>query len=179
MNEVRCPERCAECNKQCYVSGNHRQHDDREHQWDNADYIPPPPRVAKSKLREIVDSVDPEEIDENYVTMPREPKEAQKLAAWRVFPRSGTQRRKVFDAIASAWPEGLTEEEGYKLTGVEGNSWRARRKELDGGGWVEETPTLRLNIRGNEEHAWRLTPQAVATLGLSQPPSVSLLRDFG
>jgi hypothetical protein len=70
------------------------------------------------------------------------PRDTTRAAAAAVLPRSGTQRRKVYDAILDAAERGYggaTDLELTRATGLGGNSVRPRRLELVEAGLVVDT----------------------------------------
>lgn len=57
--------------------------------------------------------------------------ETSRQAAIAMYPKQGTQRRTVYDFIASCGSYGCTDEEGQEALGMP-NAYRARRGELAG-----------------------------------------------
>lgn len=88
-------------------------------------------------------------------------------AAGSELPRSGTHRRKIYDAIAMAWPDGLTEEEMVSSTELHPNTIRPRRSELMHERRIAQSEQVRRNERGNDEFVWVLTDLGVAEHGLA------------
>jgi hypothetical protein len=81
-------------------------------------------------------------------------------AAISAYPRSGTQRRRVFDAIAQAWRDdriGLTDDEIGRVPGISDTAHRTRRNELVDGGWVRATEATRPSTTGEPSIVWALT----------------------
>lgn len=101
----------------------------------------------------------------------REPRPTELEAAYRVMPRTGTQRMIVLLAIGAAGDYGLTDQEIAEQTGLYLYSAAPRRNELLRGGWVEDSGYRRDTGRGGQGIAWRLTtrgrfeldPQAART----------------
>lgn len=83
--------------------------------------------------------------------------DTERLGAIEVYPRSGTQRRLVLEAIAEAGFAGCTDDE-LRL-GL--NIWRAqaRREELKRAGWVEDSGLRRPTSVNGRGAVWRLTPR--------------------
>lgn len=82
-------------------------------------------------------------------------------AAARVKPRSGTQRRRVMDAIRDSHMRGLpglTDEQVATITGLSLNSVRPRRQELQKAGWVEATDYRQETSSGGMAIVWRYKP---------------------
>lgn len=78
--------------------------------------------------------------------------DTSKDAALEVFPRSGSQRRKIFDAIAAAGENGLTSEEVSESTGIAfARSSGPRISELKRGGWIEPNGTRPGTLKAEQE----------------------------
>lgn len=85
-----------------------------------------------------------------------------KDAAVDVFPRSGSQRRRIFEAIAAAGADGLTSEEVSEITGIPfARSSGPRISELKRGGWIE-THGTREGSMGAEQEVLVLTAKGQA-----------------
>lgn len=78
-------------------------------------------------------------------------------AALKVFPRSGTQRWRVYLALGYAGTDGLTDDEIADALRLPGNSVRPRRRELEQGGFIHRNGQTRLNAYGNECDVWICT----------------------
>jgi len=91
------------------------------------------------------------------------------------MPKSGTHRRVLYDAIAAVWPGGLTEGEACRITGLEPNTIRPRRRELVEDDRVRQSEVTRENDRGNDEFAFVLTVLGCTEHGIMVAP----LLDFG
>ena len=85
------------------------------------------------------------------------PRSTELEAAYRVMPRTGTQRLAVLLAIGAAGDHGLTDQEIAEQTGLYLYSAAPRRNELMLGGWVEDSGRRRATGRGGNAIAWRLT----------------------
>jgi len=83
--------------------------------------------------------------------------ETQRAAAISEYPRTGTKRLAVLSAVAAADGRGLTDEEGFAITGFTQNTYRPRRVELVDGGWVADTGIRRRVLSGKPAVAWVLT----------------------
>lgn len=94
-----------------------------------------------------------------------DPKPTELKAAVAVYPRTGSQRRRVLDAIAEAGERGLTNEEIGKVPGIADTAHRTRRKELVEGGWVEDSGRVRASDSGNDSIIWVLTERGRAKYG--------------
>jgi hypothetical protein len=73
-------------------------------------------------------------------------------AAQAIAPAAGTLRARVYQAIL-ALPDGLTDEEGCLLTGMNPSTWRPRRIELLEQGLVRQAGT-RLTKSGRSAVVW-------------------------
>jgi len=80
-----------------------------------------------------------------------------KLAALDVLPRSGTQRRRVFDELWRAGPFGRTRDELATRLLMSQNTVRPRVKELIDGGLVEPSGQLRPSSMGHPAEVLVLT----------------------
>lgn len=79
-------------------------------------------------------------------------------SAIAVYPRSGTQRRKVLDAIHAAGMAGLTDEEISNSLKMLANTERPRRVELEEGGWIMDSGKKRkTEASGSDAVVWVLT----------------------
>lgn len=169
-------------------SSPHPFHFDGEDMWDNAAFVKPSRKLtgteksdAEEAVDKIADQIPPEEkppkrqkrpVNANHVTLHGDPHATEVAAAQRAFPASGTSRRAVYDAIAEAWPGGLTEEEQCQHTGLLPNTVRPRRKELHEDDRIyPDIAECRVNARGNDEMVWKLTQFGAEEQG-------KLLRNF-
>lgn len=88
-------------------------------------------------------------------------------AALLALANSGTNRRKVLDAVAQVARDpklvGLTDLQLAQATGLRENSVRPRRVELVDGGWLEPAENTREHY-GREHTVWCLTQKAVGEL---------------
>lgn len=76
-----------------------------------------------------------------------------KLAALTVAPRTGTQRRRVLDAIAT---RPSTDDELQAALRMSGNTERPRRVELVDGGWIRDSGARRPSSTGADSIVWEL-----------------------
>lgn len=90
-------------------------------------------------------------FDANHVILPRVPTATQIEAAGRALPKTGTQRRRLFDAYLRMYPDGLTDDEATAVTRILPNSLRPRRNELMAEGLVAASEAVRRNRNGNAE----------------------------
>lgn len=83
-------------------------------------------------------------------------KDTSRKAAAVHFPKSGTQRGRVFEVIAKHGP--MTDDEilAHPEANVTANSVRARRLELVKGGWVKESAEKSASARNNEASQYEL-----------------------
>jgi hypothetical protein len=83
-------------------------------------------------------------------------------ASWSALPRTGTQRRRVLERIAT---RPSTDEEIQRALAMSGNTERPRRVELVGGGWIRDSGDRRAYAPGGDPAiVWCLTARAGAAL---------------
>jgi hypothetical protein len=104
-------------------------------------------------------------------------RETSASAALLAVPRSGLNRRKVLDAVASVARDpklvGLTDVQIAQISGLRDNSVRPRRIELVDGGWLEPATSSDGTVRtrehyGRDHTVWVLTQKAAGTSELWQ-----------
>lgn len=77
-----------------------------------------------------------------------------------VFPRSGTKRLAVLQALSRSGVEGATDDELCEMLSSSYSSVGPRRRELVAGGWVEDSGRTRLGSSGSHQTVWVLTERA-------------------
>lgn len=101
----------------------------------------------------------PAAVDDPYARPGATP--TSNAAAVKVLPKTGTQRRAIFDALVSAaHAGGATDPELSRHLGLSGNSVRPRRGELVEMGLVEDSGRTRL-YAGNPHIVWRPTQHGI------------------
>lgn len=75
-------------------------------------------------------------------------------AAGAIFPRTGTLRRRVLDAVGAAGEHGATDDDLLASTGLPPNTLRPRRWELVSGGWVVDSGRKRPTASGQDAVVW-------------------------
>lgn len=88
---------------------------------------------------------------------PGDAAETQRIAAVLAYPGSGTQRRRVLEAIARAGERGLTDEELQDALGMNPSTERPRRVELVEGEWIIDSGRRRRTRSGRLAVVWRST----------------------
>lgn len=83
--------------------------------------------------------------------------ETSQQAAERAFPKSGTNRWRVLQALLHV-PGGMTDEELTDYLDLPANSERPRRNELVRDGWVEDSGKRKLTASGTPAIVWRAIP---------------------
>jgi hypothetical protein len=83
--------------------------------------------------------------------------ETERLAALRVYPHTGTSRRRVLDFLGECGATGATDEEVGIALRMRWRSVAPRRNELMNGGWVEDSGLRRPTESGASATVWRLT----------------------
>lgn len=86
--------------------------------------------------------------------------DTQRLAALKVYPKTGTARLRVLQCIAASADHGRTDEDGCFITRINPSTWRPRRGELVTGGWVEDSGERRKTTSGEDAVVWVLTTRA-------------------
>lgn len=82
-------------------------------------------------------------------------------AALRALPRSGSQRARILDLFLAVNKTGWIDEEIEQWLGIGANSERPRRKELQEGGWIEDSGRRRQTRSGAMAIVWVATPKAL------------------
>ena len=75
-------------------------------------------------------------------------------AAEAIAPVAATLRRMVLEAIAAAGADGLTDEEGAERVGIDGNTYRPRRRELEQQSRIRNTGKTRPTKSGRKAVVW-------------------------
>ena len=75
-------------------------------------------------------------------------------AAEAIAPVAATLRRMVLEAIAAAGADGLTDEEGAERVGINGNTYRPRRRELEQADRIRNTGKTRQTKSGRKAVVW-------------------------
>lgn len=81
----------------------------------------------------------------------------ERAAALAAYPRTGTQRRLILDAIAASGDRGMTHDELALIPDVSDRAHRTRRKELEKDGWVRDSGRTRETITSTDAVVWVLT----------------------
>ncbi|MBO6740609.1 MAG: hypothetical protein JJ916_12190 [Phycisphaerales bacterium] len=82
------------------------------------------------------------------------PEGTSEVAAAMIMPHAANQRNEVFQAILNAGEDGLTADEGQRITGVKSQSYTARRYELAKMGLVRDSGARRLTESGRPASVW-------------------------
>lgn len=75
-------------------------------------------------------------------------------AADAIAPVAATLRRMVYEAIAAAGADGLTDEEGAEKVGIGGNTYRPRRRELEQAGRIRDSGRTRMTRSNRKAVVW-------------------------
>lgn len=81
------------------------------------------------------------------------PRETRRRARMQSLPAAPQQRSLVLSAIKQS-ADGLTDEEGAERLGIESNSYRPRRKELEQAGLIRPSGRTRETRRGRKAVVW-------------------------
>jgi hypothetical protein len=79
--------------------------------------------------------------------------ETSRAAAHEIAMSVATLRMRVYELIASS-PEGVTDEYGQITLGMEGNTYRPRRRELQQAGAIKDSGTKRKTSSGRNAVVW-------------------------
>lgn len=114
-------------------------------------------RATDANARAIAN--DRSRIDTPHAFLRREPHDTEVAAARFVLPRSGTQRRLVYDHIVQAGEHGATDEEIQQALGLHHNSQTPRRLELVQAGLIEDSGRRRTGHSTVPSIVWVATPR--------------------
>lgn len=89
-----------------------------------------------------------------HIYLPANPRPTQVEAAAKALPMSVVQRRRVFEAIRRAGRAGLTDQEIQRELGLDGNTERPRRGELERAGQIVESGEKRPTASGGQAIVW-------------------------
>lgn len=85
----------------------------------------------------------------------RDTVETSKEAADHAAPSASIQRERIYQALVNCWPEGLTDDELQRKLGLDGNTQRPRRRELEQAGRIQAKGT-RQTASGRSAVVWVL-----------------------
>lgn len=111
------------------------------------------------------------------VLVHREPRDTEVRASQLALEDSGSKRRQVYDAIVAAFRAGhtgLNDWENACLWGMNPNTERPRRRELEQAGWIIESPVRRPAQTGSGV-VWTPNPEAPLLPCVSAVPPLSLV----
>lgn len=112
----------------------------------------------------------PEPVGNTRPATHRNDPQTSRAAARSIAHITGDGQQAALDAIAAAWPDGLTDDELAARTGMDRYTIAPRRGEIARKGWVRNSGRRRSNQKGNPATVWILTDDAVRALRLSFPP---------
>lgn len=147
--------------QQCRLSGNHPEHFaghgflGDEVAWPNADYVAPirsGPK-GKSTQRKVLSGIT-ERVDANEVFVRHDAPATSRAAAAEALPRSGTQKRTVYDMLAQRGPQGATDDEMIAHLGIKHQSLTPARYALREGGLIGDSGQRRQTESGNLAVVW-------------------------
>jgi hypothetical protein len=128
--------------------------------------------ITRGTLKMFVDEIEQLRAATSQIELPNKNTRGQhhtrassteRAAAMAVMPRSGTQRMTVLQAIADS-PDGLTDPEVSRKTGIYLYSAAPRRCELLDGGWVTDSGKRRSTGHGGEAIVWVATEKTRVAL---------------
>lgn len=91
------------------------------------------------------------DLDRNTTVLGRE--HTSQVAAVRALPRSGSQRRRIYDLVKST-PGGLTADDVQRITQLPTNSVNPRVHELAADGWLVDSGERRLTRYNSPAIVW-------------------------
>lgn len=95
-------------------------------------------------------------LDDAHAYLPKQPRDTQTEAAELVLPKTGTQRRMVYEFIQSKGNYGATDEEIKAQLDINPNSEIPRRLELEEQGFIGDSGERRLTQSGSEAIVWKV-----------------------
>lgn len=98
--------------------------------------------------------LDPPEVNDARTQMGNTHPPTSRAAAARALPRSGSDRRRVYDLIAARGAEGATDDEIEVALGLPHQTASARRNGLRDDGWVADSGRRRPTRTGAEATVW-------------------------
>ena len=93
-------------------------------------------------------------IDRNVVAISRNVKDTSLSAIKKVFPKSGTKRRTIYELIKTEGMFGLCDHEIEERTGWLHQSASASRNSLMKDGWIVDSGQRRKTNQGNDAIVW-------------------------
>ena len=108
----------------------------------------------------------PKPVADLGVSLTPEQTETSQRAALSVWPKAGTQRARILDAVAACGEYGATDDELVWDTDLPGNTVRPRRGELVDAGWLIAAtdaaghPRVRPTTSGHDAQVWVLSAAA-------------------
>lgn len=93
----------------------------------------------------------PPDLNRNTTVLGRE--HTSQVAAVRALPRSGSQRRRIYDLVKST-PGGLTADDVQRITQLPTNSVNPRVHELAADGWLVDSGERRLTRYNSPAIVW-------------------------
>jgi hypothetical protein len=97
-------------------------------------------------------------IDRNTVIVAHNARPTSLAVAEKVFPRSGSLRRKVYDHFVSCGGYGATDQEIESALAMSGNTVRPTRISLQKDNYIIDTGLTRKNQNGNDCIVWSVLP---------------------
>jgi len=98
-------------------------------------------------------------VSRDTVVIARNAQRTSILAANDAYPKSGTNRRKVYEYILAQGLRGATDQEMEKALKIDGNTIRPSRGSLVKDGWLIDSGTTRPNDKGHACIVWRAVEQ--------------------
>jgi hypothetical protein len=90
----------------------------------------------------------------NSVILSRNPQRTSVLAAEKVYPKTGSLKRKLYDYFISRGEYGATDQEIETALEMSGNTVRPTRQSLQKDGYIIDSGTTRTNANNNQCIVW-------------------------
>lgn len=95
-------------------------------------------------------------IDRNVVIVAHNARPTSMAVAKKMFPKSGSLRRKVYDYFISCGNYGATDQEIETNLNMSGNTVRPTRQSLQKDGYIIDSGLIRKNQNGNSCIVWSI-----------------------
>ena len=94
-------------------------------------------------------------IDTNTIVIANNAQRTSIAVAHKVYPKTGSLRRKVYEYITAQGLRGATDQEIENALHIDGNTVRPTRGSLFKDGFIADTGTTRKNANNNDCIVWR------------------------
>ena len=122
---------------------------DEVHDVIRQDYLRTQALLKKEPLRSV---------DSNVVATPKSPRRTTRMAAEKILPKTGSIRRRVYDAVVNSSSYGVTDYELEVRMNIKHQTLSASRRSLVLDGFLIDSGQTRKNIVGNDCIVWVAMP---------------------